>query len=145
MKKLVFWMILAVLAGCSKGTHHSVPDDLIYIDKDTVAEWQLPQAEMDDSRVRFTGPDVNIIYDDGGVIVEQSREKYRSIKMVELASGHVVILNSDGMKDDELQGARMTLDGQPVEVEHARVVHKNGAGVWIDVLTPARKRYLLVM
>lgn len=145
MKKLVFWAILVVLAGCRKSTHHSVPDDLIYIDKDTVAEWQLSQAEMDDSRVRFTGPDVNIIYDDGGVIVEQSREKYRSIKMVELASGHIVILNSDGMKDDELQGARMTLNGQPVEVEHARVVHKNGAGVWIDVLTPARKRYLLVM
>lgn len=136
---------LCVIAGCNKGTRHSVPEDLIYIDKDTVPEWTLPQEELEDTRVRLTGPGISMIYSDGGIIVEQSKEKYRSVRMVELASGHTFTMTSAGVKDDELLTVKVSINGNDTDVKSATIVHKSKAGVWIDLLTPAHEHYLLVI
>lgn len=145
MKNLIAVIMLCIIVGCSHGTHHSVPEDIIYINKDTVPEWQLPPEEIADDRVRFTGHDISLIYEEGGIIVEQSKDHYRSIKYVELASGCVVTLTSYGRRDDELQLVTLTINGREIEVKSAIIVNENRAAIWIDVLTAANKHYLLVM
>ncbi len=138
-------LTLCVIVGCNKGTHHSVPEDLIYIDKDTVPEWTLPQEELDNAGIRFVGPGISLIYANGGIIVEHSKDPFRSVKIVELASGNVVTMTSSGVKDEELLTVNVTVNGEEINVKSAKIVNRNRAGAWIDILTPAHEHYLLVI
>ncbi len=141
--------VLLCLASCSR-------DKTMYDDPDTLNpdgghHSSMPsytfEPELSDDRCRFVSPDIELYYDNGGILFCRDQEDGRTVyRAVDLQTGSEVLFSMPaGAIKGPVISPELAIDGKVVVLSSATVERIEKSGVWIDILTPDNKHSVLVV
>lgn len=140
-------MLCMSFVSCHK--NDTVPHESIFENKvNPPADPDYFAQELADGSTRYVSPELQMYYDDGGVLVKYNRTDagYDVYSMVELSTGYSVEFSYEATSvAGPLSGACLLVNDKEVRINSAKAHRINSTGAWIEILAPGDRHYVLVV